>query len=298
MTVSDTVTMAQMLDKDIADHARLLLQQAGGRIRLLAVARKPQPGYNGGADFMDSDVAAAVTAAKTLAEDQNQNLSFLRVLIEGRVQNPNNTTYYAPNVAENGFAGVVLGGALDDGSASIGLALGRACKYGAHIKLGKVANGSLPINAAFIGTKPISEMSNLGFLHGLGYISFTTHPGKAGIYFGIDRMASNDDYRLLAYGRVVDKAATIAAAVYIDVLESEIELQADGKIQSQEVAYLRAIISQQIQALMGDQVSNYRVIIEEDQNIVATGKLNVSLQVQPLGYASYIEVTVGLSATV
>jgi hypothetical protein len=86
--------------------------------------------------------------------------------------------------------------------------------------------------------------------------------------------------------------------VYIDVLESEIELQADGKIQSQEVAYLRAIISQQIQALMGDQVSNYRVIIEEDQNIVATGKLNVSLQVQPLGYASYIEVTVGLSATV
>lgn len=298
MTVADTVTMAEMLDKDTPDHASLMLQQAGGRIRLLAVARKPHNGYNGGADYIDSDVPAAVTAAKALVEAQNDNLSFLRVLIEGRVQNPGSTTYYAPKDAGNGFAGVVLGGSLPNGSASIGLALGQACKYGAHIKLGKVANGALPMAEAYIGTSLITTMSNLAFLHGLGYISFTTHPGKAGIYFGIDRMASQDDYRLLAYGRVVDKAASIAAAVYTDVIESEIELQADGRIASQEVAYLRAIISQQLQALMGNQVSNFRVIIEEDQNIITTGKLNVSLQVQPLGYASFIEVTVGLSATV
>ncbi len=299
MTVADTVTMAQMLSKDTADHAPLLLAAGGGRIRLLAVARKPQAGYNAGADFIDQDVPAAVTAAGTLAADQNTNhLTFFRVLIEGRVANSGNTTYYQPKESECDFGGVILGSSLNDGSASIGAALGRACKYGAHIKVGKVANGPLKLTQVYIGDKPLSEVANLAYLHGLGYISFVTHPGKAGIFFGIDRMANTGDYRLLAYGRVVDKAATIAAAVYVDVLESEIALETDGRLAAHEVAYLRAIIGQQIKALMGDQVSNYEVLIEENQNIITTGKLNVQLRVQPLGYASFIDVTIGLAGTV
>lgn len=299
MTVADTVTMAQMLDKDTADHAPLLLSVGGGRIRLLAVSRKPNVGYNAGANFLDTDVETALAAAETLVTDQNTNrLTFLRVLIEGRVANSSNTTYYEPKESEKDFAGVVLGGALNDGSASIGAALGRACKYGAHIKLGKVANGPLKLSAVYIGAKPLAEVANLANLHGMGYISFVTHPGKAGIYFGIDRMANTGDYRLLSYGRVVDKAATIAAAVYVDVLESEIALETDGRISAPVVAYLRAIIGQQIQALMGDQISNYEVLIEENQNIVATSRLDVQLRVQPLGYASFIDVTIGLASTV
>ena len=298
MTVADTVTMTQMLDKNTADHAPLLLSQANGRIRLLAVARKPNVGYNGGTDFIDNDVPTAVSAAKTLAEDQNDKLKFLRVLIEGCVANANSTNYYQPTTAENGFAGVVLGGDLADGSASLGSLLGRACRYGAHIKVGKVANGALKITNGYIGNKAIAQVSNLAYLHGLGYISLVTHPGKAGLYWGIDRMASTDDYRLLAYGRVVDKAATICAAVYVDMLESEIEMDGDGRITAQEVAYLRAIVSQQIKALMGDQISGFEVLVPEDQNLITTGKLTVQLRVQPLGYASFIEVTIGLTATV
>lgn len=297
MTVADTVTMAQALNKDTADHAPLLLSQSGGRIRLLAVCRKPDGGYNGGSNFIDADVPAALTAAKLLVTAQQDGLNFFRVLIEGRVANNASTTYFEPKATANGYAGVVLGGSLADGSASVGTILGRACRYGAHIKVGKVANGPLPINTAYVGNKAITDVSNLGYLHGLGYISFMSHPGKSGYYAGIDRMASVDDYRLLAYGRLVDKAATIAAAVYIDSLESEVELQADGKIASQEVAYLRAIVSQQIQALMGEQISGHQVLIAEDQNIVSTGKLVVQLRIQPLGYTTFIEVTVGLTAT-
>lgn len=298
MTVADTVTMAQALNKDTSDHAPLLLSRAGGRIRLLAVCRKPPAGYNGGADYLDADVPAALTQARLLVTAQQDGLNFFRVLIEGRVQNPASTTYFEPQATANGCAGVVLGGSLADGSASVGTILGRACRYGAHIKLGKVANGPLPLTSAYVGNKALADMSNLSYLHGLGYISFMEHPGKSGYYAGIDRMASTDDYRLLAYGRLVDKAATIAAAVYIDSLESEVELEEGGKIASQEVAYLRAIVSQQIQALMGDQISSHQVLIDEDQNIVNTGKLQVQLRIQPLGYASFIEVTVGLTASV
>lgn len=297
MTVANTVTMAEMLNKNTTDHAPALLAAGGGRIRLLAVCRQPDGAYDGGTDFIDSDVPAALAAGKQLVQAQQDGLNFLRVLVEGRVANTTSTSYFEPKVSSNGYAGVVLGGSRNDGSASVGTILGRACRYGAHIKVGKVANGPLPITTAYIGAKEVSTLSNLGYLHGLGYISFMSHPGKSGYYAGIDRMASTDDYRLLAYGRLVDKAATIAAAVYIDSLESEVELQADGKIASQEVAYLRAIVSQQIQALMGDQISGHQVLIAEDQNIVNTGKLVVQLRIQPLGYTSFIEVTVGLTAT-
>ncbi|TAF59292.1 MAG: hypothetical protein EAZ58_13765 [Flavobacterium sp.] len=137
----------------------------------------------------------------------------------------------------------------------------------------------------------------LGFSSNVNAIAIQTD-GKiivGGSFAGFGASTVNGIARLNADGSL-DASFNIGTA-FNDAVNT-IALQADGKIQSQEVAYLRAIISQQIQALMGNQVSNYRVIREEDQNIVTTGKLNVSLQVQPLGYASYIEVTVGLSATV
>ncbi|HMP92919.1 MAG TPA: DUF2586 family protein [Phnomibacter sp.] len=298
MTVPNTVTMTQMLDKNPPDHAQHLINVSGGRIKLLGVCRQPDAEYNPGTQFIDADVANALPKAKDLAELNAQNLKFFRTLIEGRVANADSTNIFEPKAALNDYAGVVLGGSIAGPGASVGLVLGRACRYGAHIKIGKVANGPLPINIAYIGPKPVTEYSNLAFIHGLGYISFCTHPGKAGIYLGIDRMTNQGDYRLLAYGRLADKAATIAAAVYLEVLESELELELNGQLSPQEVGYLTAIISQQIRALMGAQISNHQVLIAADQNIVNTGVLEVELRLQPLGYASFIQVKVGLTASI
>lgn len=297
MIVPDTMTLAQMLTNTNESGAKKLINAAGGKVRMLAVFRAPAGGYDGGADFIDSDVAAAITASKVFAEARLTELVPLRVLIEGRVQNPSAANTLTPSTSTNGYAGVVLGGTLNDGSASVGLALGRAAKYRAHVKMGKVENGPLSINTVYIGDKLLKDVTNLATLHGAGFISFMTHPNKAGFFFGIDRMCSTDDFKLLVYGRVVDKAAIIAAAVYTEQIEGEIEVDAAGKIATHVVSDLEARIEQQIDVAMGAQISGVKAIINPDQNIISTSKLTVKLRVQPLGYSSFIDVEIGLTAT-
>jgi len=298
MLVADTMTMAQMLDDTNASGAKKLLTAGDGKIRLLASFRKPGSGYDAGDDFIDEDVADALLTSKTFCLQRLAELSPIRVLIEGRVANPSASNTLDPNESSNGYVGVVLGGSLSDGSASVGTVLGRAVKYGAEIKLGKVSNGPLALTTCYIGNKEIKDVVNLDTLHGAGFISFMQHPRKAGFYIGIDRMASTDDYRLLAYGRVVDKAAIIAAAVYIEELEGEIDVQADGKIDTLALTALETRIRQQINVAMGSQISGLDVYINPSQDIINTGKLTIKLRIRPKGYTSFIDVDLGLTAPV
>lgn len=214
------------------------------------------------------------------------------------------TNSFSPSTLSNGYAGCVVGGTQNDGSASIGVVLGRAVKYPAHIKIGKVLNGPLSITDCYIGDEYIGKKdgertinnTRLGNLHGQGFISFMKHPGKAGYYIGIDRMASTDDYRRLAYGRVIDKAAVITAAVYIEQLQNEVPVNAAGKIDSLALAALESAITQQINIGMAGQFSALIVSINPDQDIINTETLRVKIRIQPLGYTSFIDIDLGLTA--
>jgi hypothetical protein len=296
LLLPDTVTMAQMLDSTATDKATKLIAAGAGKIAYLGVFKTPHAGYDAGADFLDSDVAAAVTAAKPLVQSLNNSLNFLRVLIEGRINDETSNTIYTPNTASNGFAGVVLGGTQNDKSASIGLLLGRKVKYAAHIKIGKVANGPLTANGIYIGTKALKDVANLDALHGKGFISFVTYPGKAGFYFGIDNMASADDYSILAHGAVVDAAAKIAALVYTEDLEGEVDTNADGTITELDAKHLEDRIEQQVNVSLGDRISGFAALVDRTSNIINTNKTSVKLRVRPKGYNTFIDVDLGLTA--
>jgi hypothetical protein len=298
MGVADTQTLEDMVDDTNVDGAKKLINAAQGKIRLLAVFRNPPVDYDPGTDYIDADVAVAVTTSKTFAEARLTELQPIRILIEGRVviANEASNTIYAPNTGSNGFAGVVLGGSANDGSASVGTALGRAVKYPAHIKIGKVANGSLALTTCYIGTKLIKELSNLEALHDKGYISFMTYAQKAGFYFGKDSMASTDDYRFLAHGRIIDKAAIITTAVYTEQIQSEVDVDTSGKISELDIEHLKGLIAQNINVAMAEQISQFDVYIDPNQNIVSTGKLSVKASIIPKGYTSEIDVTLSLSA--
>jgi hypothetical protein len=299
MIVPNTVTLTQMLDNtNTTNGARRLTTEFLGRVRLLAVYRTPPGGYVGGANFIDSDVVSAIPNAKSFGDARLAELSPLRILIEGRVQNPSAANTLTPNASSNGYAGVVLGGTLTDGSASVGLALGRLCKYSAEVKIGKVANGPLSVSNIYIGSSLIKDVANLTTLHGAGFISFMTYPQKSGYFFGIDRMCSTDDYRLLVYGRVVDKAAVIAAAVFTEELENEIDIDDAGNIAPYEVTHIEQRIKQQIQVAMGAQISGEpSIYINPNQAIISTSKLTLKIRIRPKGYTSFIDVEMGITGT-
>jgi hypothetical protein len=296
MGVADTMAMKDMLDVANASGAIKLINAAKGEIRLLATFRKPPVGYAPGADFFDTDVDDAVVISKSFGEALVTALTPARFLIEGRVVHDDSVVVYAPNSSDNGFAGVVVGGSLNDGSASVGLALGRAVKFPAHIKIGKVANGPLSITAAYIGTKTVEDFPGLETFHNKGLISLLQHPNKAGYFFGVDNMASTNDFRLLAYGRVIDKAAIITASVYVEELESEVDVDENGQINELDIEHLKGRLEQSIKTNMDGQISNAEVIINPKQDIITTGKLQVKVKVTPKGYTSQIEVNLGLNA--
>jgi hypothetical protein len=297
MGVAETATMTDVVTSTNASGLIKLLQ-AQTSVNLVAVARKPVAGYNAGAAFLDSDVAAAVTASKTLlAARQVANMP-VRLFIEGRVANENTANAYSPNTATNGFASVVLGGTTANGSAAVTLALARAVKYGAHVKLGSGQNGALSVQNIYVGTKSIDERLDMTTLHDAGFLTFHKRAGLSGYYFGRDNMCAADDFNILVHGRVIDKAQRIAAIASAPYIEDYIRMNADGTINDTDANDLETVIKSAIRSKMSEQISGVQVKIDTNQDLINTSTLAISVSVLPLGYLTWITITLGLTASI
>lgn len=291
-----SMTMAEVLTASEANGVSKLLRLGLGEINLVAIARKPTANYNPGTAFLDADVAAAVTASKSVGEAMQRANTPIRFFIEGRVADAGKTNAYKPNEATNGFAGVVLGGTANDGSAAVSLALARACKYGAHIKLGSGENGALSASQIYIGTDKLEDRVDMETLHDAGFITFMHRPGSAGYFFGVDNMCSKDDYHILVHGRVIDKVQRIAVEAYQPYVENGIRMEQDGSINATEAADIEAALKAAILAAMSEQISQVEVHVPLNQDVINTSSLSVEVKVMPLGYLSWITVNLGLAA--
>ena len=291
---AETATMADVLNATKADGVKRALTESSGEINLVAVARKPASGYNAGTGFLDADVAAAVTMSKTLAQAQQAANTPIRIFIEGRVANATANNTYQPKQQTNGYAAVVLGGTKTDGSAAVGLCLARAVKYPAHIKLGNGQNGSLSVNQLYIGNVPFEKRNDMETLHDAGFLTFHSRPGTGGYYFGVDNMCAVDDYRILAHGRVMDKAQRVAARAYLPYLENSISVKDFETVKTN----YEKILETALRTEMGGQMSDVKVSISTNQDIVNTSTLNVDIQVLPLGYLTWINIKMGLTAKI
>ena len=291
---AETATMADVLNVTKADGVRRAFTESNGEINLVAVARKPASGYNAGTGFLDADVAAAVTASKALAQVQQEANTPVRIFIEGRVANAATVNTYQPKQQTNGYAAVVLGGTKGDGSAAVGLALARAVKYPAHVKLGNGQNGSLSVSQLYLGDVPFEKRNDMETLHDAGFLTFHSRPGTGGYYFGVDNMCASDDFRILVHGRVMDKAQRVVALAYLPYIENSVPVKDFETVKTN----YEKILETALRTAMGGQMSDVKVSISADQDVVNTSTLNVDVQVLPLGYLTWINVKIGLTAKI
>jgi len=298
--VEDTMTMESACTSTNINGVKKLLTISKGRVNLVGVCRNPAGSYDEGAGFLDQDVQKALVTSKILAEYQRSINRPVRILLEGRIANESVTPIYQPVTAENTFAGVVLGGTKNDGSASIGVALGRAVKYPAHIKLGDGMNGVLSITTAFIGTKSIDELDpvELDNFTNAGYIHYHTRDGVAGYFFSVDKMAGNDDFKILVLGRLIDKAQRVTASSTTPFLETSVRMTKEGKINDADALYLEKNLKSQLLLQMAGQISNAEVYIPTDQDLINTSTLEQQIEIQPLGYMTWIVLNLGLTKTI
>jgi hypothetical protein len=100
---------------------------------------------------------------------------------------------------------------------------------------------------------------------------------------------------MLARGRVIDKAHTLAYGTFVQVVDDEVPINNDGTLDAGYCKWLSQQIVNQINNTMTarKEISSVRCFIDPNQNILATNTLHVALSIIPVGYATNIEITLG-----
>lgn len=298
MLVADTMTQTQMNDLTNANGIVKVLNYAAGRVRMYATFFVPDVAYtlvttNG----IDADVLTAIVKAQQTNEAYALLQTPCRSLIEGRAFTGTAASLIDLTTMDNNRVGVIIGGTVNDGSCSVGLALGRLAANPVQRKISRVKSGALKILSAFAASVAVDQSTQLNLMHDKGYIVFRTFPGFTGFYFSSDQMATKptDDYQYFSRGRVIDKAAVLAYATYVEELDDEVVINTDGTLDIGQVKYLEQKIENQINGTMtaNREISSVECTINPNQNLLSNPLLQVVLKVIPVGYNSAIDVLLG-----
>lgn len=87
------------------------------------------------------------------------------------------------------------------------------------------------------------------------------------------------------------------AATTTPFLETSVRIDSNGNILESDSKYIEELIKAQLLSQMSEQISGVDVIVPTEQDLINTSKLQVQIKVQPLGYLTWIVVTLGLTKT-
>lgn len=277
-------------------EGRTFLQAANGRIRTLALVPD---------DAVEADdIAATALAAQSLGEWATAEL-FAPIL----VIMPAQYSESLPNLStmSHNRVGILVGDTITNSTtAMIGVLAGRIAKIATQVHIGRVKDGALKIAQAFIGTIDPSQSSAVETLNTNGYITLRTFVGKSGYFFNDDNLATStsDDYRSLARRRVIDKAYRVAYTTLLNRVNDNLPVTSEGKLTAETAKDIETDIISDIYTSMtaeGNLSVNpadssdmgVRAIVDTENDIVATNRLNVTIQVKPYGYSKFISVLLG-----
>ncbi len=297
MLVTATTTMEDMLDKS-KSYATVLLDAAKGKIRKLGVSRNSATGVTL-VNELDGDVDKALIKGQVLAEEYAQNFKSFRFLVDSKDFNGTAGDLKDYHTASFNRGGVLLGATSASKNAGISFAIGYMPSLPVQRKISRVKNGAFPISGAyFTDTSDTETYENAwNSIHDKGYIFFRTFIGKSRYFFNDDPAAAalTDDYASLTRGFVIDKALVLTYLTYVEEIADEIEVDDDGKLNPAIIKDLQGKVENaiELQMIAAGEASAVQAIIDPNQNILATGKLNILVRVRPMGYKNFIEVLLG-----
>jgi hypothetical protein len=195
---------------------------------------------------------------------------------------------------------LMLGDTLNTNvGAAVGLLAGRIGRNPVQRKISRVKDGATTATAAYIGAATV-EASSPENVHNKGFITLRTWIGRNGYFFTSDPTCApdTDDYSTLTHGLVIDKAHRIAYATYLNEVDDEVLIEKDGTINAAYARHMEQIIEDQINGSMtaNGEISGVKCTIDVTQNVTSSNKVKAVLAVQPIGYASFIDVDLGFAA--
>lgn len=299
MLVSDATTQEQMADVN-EPYASKLIADARGSIRVVGLAKQASDSSTA-ANGIDVDAGKAVVKAEELAKNFEDKYMPVRVLVAGN--NFSGTVSDLTNYQESKFSHVAMLTANNDGtkSAGIGLLMGRLASIPAQRSIARVKDGAVEeFNAYFTDGKKVEEYTNAWEeIHKRGYIFLRTFAGRAGFYFSDDQtlVSVADDYSSLGRGLVMDEALVICYNTLVEELGDEVLMTDDGKIHPAIIKNWQTNVESEIEGQMvaKGKLSSVACFIDDTQDVLATDKVVVTVQLQPVGYAKVIEVNIGFT---
>lgn len=302
----------------IADGAgvnpvKQLLDAAQGEIRGLFAVFNPAPSYTPViANGIDEDVMLVASKAQILLEDYTDTKkapafcvteAYAFTGIHTALANLSTHTYNRVSVmlgdSEN-FSGVTT-----SKGAALGCLAGRLARLQVHENAGKVREGALKPLTMFIKDTPV-EQYDVESIHDKGFITLRTFVGRSGYYISDDHQATlpSDDYRHITHRRTIDKAYRLAYGVLVDFILDDLQLTNSGTVapiwaKTVETQVISAIYNQMTtigelsvdEAVASDR--GVRCQVSTTNNVAATSRVEVIVQVRPKGHARYIDVPLG-----
>ncbi len=306
-TVSATVT---------TPYAKLTtrLRELAGRVRLVGVALNPTAADATASTGINDDLLDAMPLAQALADAEFVLRRPISLVLEGRAFVYANTIqdlHAVPSLNGSSVsvvvsqdatrrAALVAAGHTNVGFAQVGIALARLARIPVSRNLGRVKDGGLRVTqGALSDGTPISARTStdLDQLDAKGYIFYLKHPGRDGFFFNFDATATpaTDDYDRISRRRVVDKASRIAHDTYVEELLDDVALTAAGTLPPIEVARFKNELETAISNGMRGEISSVKVVVNADQNVLATDRIEARLDIVPLGQVKTLSVGVNFS---
>jgi hypothetical protein len=218
-------------------------------------------------------------------------------------------TYTAPNVS------VLLG---QDGAAD-GYSL--ALKYGMSIGslgavMGVISNFKVSESIGWVGklqSLPFSttEYDTPAMANGSALVNFTATdqntladkhytflrriPDLAGSFISDSKTAvsNTNAFYSIERNRTIDKARRVVAAGLSPLLNSPVNVNADGTLSAITINVYKQVCNSQLDVMVSNgELSAYQVSIDPNQNVLATDTINITLTLVPVGVARFITVDV------
>lgn len=301
MLTSDATITSVMADKN-ENIAKKLINDAGGKIRVLGLI-KESTGSETIENGLDADVDVTAVKLQALADEFTDKYFPFRGIISG-----NNFTTVADlkdyETTNHNRVSILLANTDGEKEASMGLALGRLASTPVQRKMHRIKDGAAEnFNAYFTnGEKVESLTSSWDEIADKNYIFLRNFVGKAGFYFSSDPTltASTDDFNSLSNGFVMDKAIILAYNVLVENLGDEVPVTDAGTIHPAIIKSWQASVESNINGNMTDrgELSNCKCYIDETQDVLATGTMEVEIQLLPVGYAEFIIVKIGFTTQI
>ena len=128
------------------------------------------------------------------------------------------------------------------------------------------------------------------------YIFLVKNIGSAGTYINDSYTAITEtsDYCFIENNRTIDKAIRGAYASLLPEIGAPIQLNADGTISDVTINHLKSVAAPNLDQMVRDSdLSNYSVDINPTQDVLATSKIIVSINLLPKGVSRVIQVNIG-----